>query len=116
MRDENNKILDDLCKEYRSISKEVEMLSARKKEITSQILALMTDKHASTSRYKVTKIQQLIVKTPIATARALNCVITKEEINKPALKKLYKEGVQIPDIHINEWVKVTELSDGFENQ
>ncbi len=107
---------DRLCEEYRRISREVEMLAARKKEISSQILALMTGKHVATSLYKVTKIEQISVKTSIETARELNGIIIREEIDKPALKKLYKEGVDISDIHINEWVKVTECSTSPENK
>lgn len=33
----------------------------------------------------------------------------REDVDKKALQKLHEKGIDIPDIRLSEWVKITEI-------
>lgn len=100
---------EDLCSEFRALSQQVEELTRKKELLKEQIISQMKEKTVSTARFKVTKIQQIIVKTDLESARSLKCTLVREDIDKEALRKLYLNGIQVPDIHHSEYIRITEL-------
>lgn len=104
----DNEILNSLCSDYCEIVRQINELSEKKESLKKQIIAEMPSKREITTRFKVYKIQQLIVTTSLESAKALGCTIIKENVDKKALERLYEEGVDVPDVRLSEWVRVVE--------
>lgn len=109
MNPADHDILNSLCTDYYDTVKQIDALSERKEALKKQILAKMPNKRETTPRFKVYKIQKLIISTSLESAKALGCTIMKEDVDKKALERLYEEGVDIPDVRLSEWVRVVEI-------
>lgn len=102
--------LDALCAHYLDITRQIESLEAEKERIKKEILESTQKKQASTEHYRVTKVKQLIITTTLESAKQLGCTMLKEQVDKTAIRKLFREGVTIPDVREIEWVMVKPLT------
>jgi len=105
-----NMDFEELCKAYLEITRKIDELTEQKDELKHRILAAMPTKTATTAQYKVTKVRQILVKTNLECARNLGYTVMREQVDKETIRKLYSEGVSIPDIEQIEYVKITEKS------
>ena len=102
--------LDTLCEEYKQLSQQIDQLTDRKAELNQQILTQLKEKNTVTTRYKILKYQRVNVKTSLESARALGCTVQIEEVDKEALRRLYDEGLPVPDIGTSECIRISPLN------
>lgn len=99
--------LEMLCADHKKLSEEIDELTEKKNALREEILNRMTDSKMETEHFKILKVSMLQVKTPLESARALNCVVVKEEVDKDALKKLHREGVPVEGIAVTTSLRIT---------
>ncbi|MBS0626154.1 MAG: hypothetical protein JSS32_08905 [Verrucomicrobia bacterium] len=101
--------LETLCAEYKVLMEQIDELTDRKTAVSQQILSQLKEKTTQTPHFKISKYQRVTVKTSIESARALGCTVQVEDIDKEALRRLYDEGLPVPNIHQNEYIRISLL-------
>ena len=99
---------EELCKAHFEIARRIDVLTDQKEALKQRILTAMPTKIATTAQYKVTKVQQVLVKTNLECARSLGYTVMKEQVDKETIRRLYGEGISIPDVEQIEYIKITE--------
>ena len=83
-------------------------LTEDKNELKRKVLHVMPEDKLSTAHFKLTRYTVVNVKTSLDSARALGCVITKEDVGKARLKRLHEEGVPVPDVQTTISLRLSE--------
>ena len=96
--------------EYRNLTGQIDALSEKKSEVGNQILAQLKEKNTMTPRFKVSKFQRVTVRTSLESARVFGCVVQVEDIDKEALRRLYDEGIPVPNIQQSEYIRIAPLA------
>ena len=103
-----NMSFEELCKAHFEMARTIDALTEQKDAMKQRILAAMPTKTVTTAQYRVTKIQQVLVKTNLECARSLGYTVMKEQVDKETIRRLHGEGISIPDVEQIEYIKITE--------
>jgi hypothetical protein len=90
--------LEEQIRLHKAISKRMEELEEKKRELSQSIMAAMTDKTLQVNGYLVKRFSRLSISLTPEQARPFGAVKMEEVVDKEKLKALYKSGEPIPGV------------------
>lgn len=102
--------LEEQIKLHKEISKQIEELEEKKKNLGMQILQQMKEKTLKIPGFLVRHCRRLSFNLSVEEARVYGAVKMEETVDKVKLKALYHEGHSINGIQEVNYIQISEAS------